>query len=114
MLNEEVYTKIYNNNREIIKYEDCIDYLRKAKKISEKIENGLNHIETIQYEKACDDCNDAIGYQENIISALNICNKNIHEYNDNIQSELDSAITLLNSKITSLESNTRSLYTQLK
>ena len=113
MSNEDIYNKINNCKNKIRRYEDSIDYLCEAKRKALKIESGLEHIKYTQHSKACDECNDAIGYQPNIITALNISNNNMLSYNDNIVSEIASAISTLENKVSQLEDKISSLHSKI-
>ncbi|MBQ6819776.1 MAG: hypothetical protein IJO26_00590 [Clostridium sp.] len=114
MSNQDIYNKIYNHKNKLRKYEDSIDYLYKAKNKALKIESGLGYIKNTHYSNTCDESSNAIGYQSNLISALNISSNSIFTYNDNILSEIILAISILEDKVTQLEDEISSFYSLLE
>lgn len=113
MSNDEIYEKIDSLYKKVRKYEDSIYYLNVASKKCDAIDTGINKLKTSQYEKVCENCEEAIGREDILLNNLKLSNSNISSINDNIASEIKRALDALNDEIDNIYTRVNSLYNDL-
>lgn len=84
-----------------------------GKKKFEKAYNGIQYLKVTQYNTVTSVCEEAIGYEEELLDDLQIKNTTMDEVVSSIISEVDKGIGSIQKKIDSINSEISTLESQL-
>ncbi|MCY6958016.1 hypothetical protein [Clostridium brassicae] len=106
---ERIREKIYECRKEIEKYTEYKAYMLNAEDYCKQAGNGISLLMNDQYEKVKSNCIEAIGEEDDLLSALQVKNTNLHEVQKMILNEIQKGINGINKKLEELERDLKSL-----
>lgn len=106
---ERLLEKIYKCRKEIEKYTEYKVHMTNAADYCEQAGDGINLLMNTQYEKVKSNCIEAIGEEDDLLSALKVKNTNLYEVLTMISDEIKSGISGINNKLEELARELKNL-----
>ena len=110
---DEILRKIQECKKEIEKYLGYQHELEDAKSYCEESKTGIDLLTDEQYEKVKSHCIEAIGEEQDLLSALQVKHTNMYQICTNISENLKDGIAGIEAKIEELREELQRLYNQL-
>ncbi|MGL5150371.1 MAG: hypothetical protein ACRC7N_07355 [Clostridium sp.] len=113
MSRDEIEKELGQVNLEIFKYENMEDDIKKALKISNKMDSGISQLKGKQQDKVIGLLVDGLGNQTDIVEGLKVRHKKMTEESDSMEALINKALNLINNKLNSLYNRRKSLNNKL-
>lgn len=113
MSKESIHREIRECREMIEKYSEYEYALKSAEDYCEQAGNGISLLMNAQYEKVKSNCIEAIGEEDDLLSALQVKHKNLYDMYTGILTEIQCGITGIQEKIEELRERLQQLLSML-